>query len=150
LFSTGVPVGNVGPGVDPLATVVIPANTLTVNGDRLRFRAALFLDAALFDFNGFVFSYGGAALFTRPTTQATVSRVYVEGDIIRTGAATERCDISALFEDNGGGVSKIQGNIALPAANNAAANTFLVTGETAGALNDQVVLHTLTIDVWPV
>lgn len=153
LHSTGIAVGNVGGGIDTLASVNVPANTLDSLGDRLRWRAVLALNTNLFDFCGFTFSYGGVTILTKPTTSGIDAGVVCEGEIIRTAAANQRSTASGIITDNVGfGTYAGQDDVAvtglLLGLNNAAAHLFEVIGESSGAVQ-QVVLESLTIDVFP-
>lgn len=143
LHSTAVPVGNVGPGIDTLANVNVPANTLNATGDRLRFRAMITL-AAVVENNGFTFSYGGTPFFAFPLVAPVVESVIVCGEIIRTGVLTQ----VAIVDETGTSIFAVLRTDL--AEDNTVANAFLVTGESGGAgETNAVVLESLTIDVLP-
>lgn len=144
LHSTAAPVGNVGPGVDTLANVNVPASTLAGTGDRLRFRAMLTLDAAA-ENNGFTFSYGGTPFVSFPAAAPVDATIIVEGEIIRTAAATQ----AAITERSGTGPAIVVARTDM-AEDNTVANAFLITGQSGGAgETNAVVLESLTIDVLP-
>lgn len=145
LHSSAVAVGNVGPGVDTLASVSVPGNTLGATGDRLVFRAMLTLNATA-ENNGFVFSYGGTTFFSVPLAALVDANFVVEGEIIRTAAATQSSTVTGL-KSIGPTIEIVRTNMA---EDNTVLNIFLVTGESGGAgETNAVVLESLTIDVRP-
>jgi hypothetical protein len=90
-------VGNVGSGEDDLMTYSVPAGALSVDGDRLEFEMAV-------QFNGAntktLKAYFGSSLIWSGTTGTSVAFITLKGVITRTGATTQRANISYAFNWN--------------------------------------------------
>lgn len=89
-------VGNVGIGEDDLITYSVPANTLATNGDYISFRCSGTIANSInakrlrVKFGATTIMDTGAAGFPISTAIQWV----LEGEIIRTGAATQKCNAS--------------------------------------------------------
>lgn len=87
-------VGNITTGEDDLMTYTIPANTMPVNGDRITFRASGTI-ANNVNAKRLRVKYGGTTIMDTGAAGIPVSAAIqwvVEGEIIRTGAATQKCN----------------------------------------------------------
>lgn len=143
LHSSATPVGNVGPGVDVLANVNVPAATLAATGDRLHFRAVFTLVAVAEDID-LAASYGGTPFYASTELAPIAGTLVLEGDIIRTGAMTQ---VALAEQVSSLGISMTRTNMA---EDNGGANVFLITGQSGGAgETGAAVLESLTIDVLP-
>lgn len=91
LTVNSTPVGNVGAGEDNLITYSVPANTLLVNAQYLRFEMAGTFAASANDKRIRVY-FGSTLLFDTGVLAITDAGDWaVRGTIMRTGAATQRC-----------------------------------------------------------
>ena len=152
------PVGNVGAGTDNLMSFSVPANTLAQNGDSF----SAFMEGTLSAQDGgagdqrtLTWSYGGNTVDTRITQGVNaICRYQIEVNIFRKAASgvgstyfTSRWDawnsttaaaVITTFEVNG-----------LMTIDHTAANTFLMTGASTDAVNNDVVQNVLRMVKYP-
>ena len=138
-----------GGALTTLLSFVVPGGLLAANGDRLRWRAMLDFNAALFDFQGLDITYGGVTFAFWLPVAALICGVALEGEIIRTGAATQRATSTVTVGVNPSLVTEVQPQRADLAANNAANQTFAVVASSTGALANETILRSLTADYMP-
>lgn len=86
--------GNVGTGEDTLQTYTVPAATLSVNGHTIRFTASGTI-ASTVNAKRIRVKFGATTLFDTGAAGIPISAAFnwtIEGEIIRTGAATQKCN----------------------------------------------------------
>ena len=89
-------VGNVTTGEDDLITYSIPANTMGTNGDYISFRASGTIANSI-NAKRLRVKYGGTTVMDTGAAGIPISAAIqwvVEGEIIRTGATTQKCNAS--------------------------------------------------------
>lgn len=141
LYVTTTQTGNVGIGEDVLASYVVPASTLAVNGQSLWFEASgSFANSANTVTLRVRFGTSGTNLVVSRIDTATGKTWELRGRIFRTGAATQK----------GHGRITLDGSVASTANVATGLNqtlsgsvTFEITGE--GTSNNDLVLETLVV-----
>jgi hypothetical protein len=91
--------GNVGAGVDTLQYYQVPANALAVNGDALTFTCAGTFGGSL-NTKAITVLVGATTVFDTGALAITASGHWVlKGSITRTGAATQKCEVTLTTSD---------------------------------------------------
>lgn len=139
---------NVGSGVDTLQTYSVPANTLAANGDAIAFRfSGVFADTA--NAKQIVLKFGATTIVETRNDTAYGSGGptwwRLVGTIIRTGAATQKCEAVFTFDgfDNTGPIVRY----VAAAETLSGAVTLLLTGE--GVDNNDIVKEIFTLQYEP-
>jgi hypothetical protein len=140
LYVTAVTVGQVGAGPDTLATYSVPANTLAVNNQSLWWRAAGTMAGTSCSIP---IKFGATTLITLTGSPVGTGEWWAEGEIYRTGAATQRA-VSHGGVNQGSTDIRFFGNVT-PAETLSGAVTFLITGTSSSNNNNDTVLSTLKI-----
>jgi hypothetical protein len=138
-------VGNVTTGEDNLMTYSVPANTLSTNGDTLRFYASGTFTANANSKQLKVY-FGSTAVSPPLDTTTNAIDWSVTGEIIRTGATTQKMWVSFTSWDGTASVTFV--DYVTPAETLSGAVTFKLTGE--GTSTDDIKQETLTVDWLPV
>lgn len=136
-------VGNIGVGEDDLMTYTLPGGTLAVNGERLEFEMS-FACAA----NGnskTIKIYFGATSYTFPAFTTSGTFVVARGTVVRTGAATQRFDLTVISDN--GSVQVVGATYLTPTATLSSNVTIKATG-TATTDND-IIQKVLTVKFIP-
>lgn len=139
LYQTVVPVANSGTGVTTLASFSVPAGLLAVNGDKLHVRV-WGSQAANANSKTKILKFGATTIVTRNESTNTHIAWLIEGDIFRTGAATQ---VTGGFWE--GVLSGMQTLTTTPAETLANSIAITLTGQSGTASND---ITMLTFEVW--
>ncbi len=142
--STSTQVGNVGAGEDTLWTTTVKGNTLTQNGQVLRFRAfgTIANTAATKEIRVRFGSGGTNLVFDSGADFANAATDwYLDGYIIRSGAATQKGG-GMLITSVAGDEAKADNGLALDQTLSGDV-TFLITGEATN--NDDIVLESASL-----
>lgn len=137
LKSVFATVGNVGAGEDDLQTVPIPAGALSQDGDYIEFTMAFSIAG-----NGTLKVYFGAQQLFSFSALASDAVYRVTGQVVRTGAATQR----ATFELKGGATVSVVG-YQLPTETLSGAVTLKATYE--GTSNNDGTQTLTTVKYFP-
>lgn len=139
VFTSSTATGNVGTGEDDLISATLAAATLATNNGSLRFRA-VYKTAANANNKQIKKKFGCTTIYDSGVVAANDQRLELEGDIIRTGAATQIANVRATA--SGGFSNTVQ--TSAPTETLSGAITFKSTGE--GTDNDDV--QQLSLKVW--
>lgn len=142
LYVTVGAFGQVGGGPDTLASYSVPANTLAVNNQSIWWRAAGTISTSATS-GVIVIKFGATTLLTINASPVSGGEWWAEGEIYRTGAATQRA-VSHGYCQQGSTDARAHGNVT-PAETLSGAVTLAVTGNSSSAANNDTVLHTLKI-----
>jgi hypothetical protein len=142
LYVTVGAFGQVGAGPDTLASYSVPVNTLNANNQSLWWRAAGTI-ATTATSGTIVIKFGATTLLTINASPASGGQWWAEGQIYRTGAATQRA-VSHGGCNQGSTTPQYFGDVT-PAETLSGAVTFAITGDSTSAANNDTVLHSLKI-----
>ena len=120
--------GNVGVGEDDLITYSVAGNTLAANGDAIRFRASGTIANSI-NAKRLRVKFGGTTILDTGAAGFPISAAIqwvLEGEIIRTGAATQKC--SANLSTNNASLASYVG-YSTAAETLSGAVTLKLTGE---------------------
>lgn len=138
-------VGNVGGGEDDLMTYPVPGGTLSADGDYIEFEMEVQFTGA--DTKTLKVYFGATNLISTASNGTSVGFWTIKGRIVRTGATTQRADVSwttssatyAYGSEYSTPAETLSGNVTLKA-------TGTVGG---GSSNDEIVQHMMTVRYHP-
>lgn len=137
LYEDHVPAGQVGAGFDILATYTIPANTLAVNGQSIKWEAHGHFESVGETCTAKI-EFGATTITT--ITGALNGGWHAEGRIFRVGATSQIATSWSLF--NGGAVLASTDN---PAETLSGAIVLKVSGDSTADQNNDVVCDTFIV-----
>lgn len=143
LSSNTTTVGNVGVGEDDLMTYSVPASTLSVNQQKIHFRASGTIANSI-NAKRLRVKFGGTTVLDTGAAGIPISAAIqwvLEGEVIRTGAATQKCNAN-LSTNNATLASYVGYSTAAETLSGAV--TLKLTGE-AVADND-IVQETMVVE----
>lgn len=123
IYSNVTTVGNVGTGEDNLMSFTVPASQLAADKDSITFSGIYKVVSGVTETLRIYF--GSTKIFELAVSPIGLSRLNVRGEIIRTGATTQRSIVSLETE----GSSFVNTQYATPAETLSSTVTFKSTGE---------------------
>ena len=145
LFVGTTTVGNVDTGEDNLSSYAVPSAALNANGDSIRFSAAGSIAGGATT-KTLKVKFGGTTILTISQVAGTAGSWTVDGWVIRTGAATQKC--YAAFHTSSTGTAVASASYTTAAETLANSITLQFTGESS-ATTDDVVQEALTVEWVP-
>lgn len=136
-------VGNIGGGEDNLMTYSVPANTLATNGDTLHFHVSGSLASAGTHVKEVIVYFGATKIVDSGALAVGTFDWEAEGDITRTGAATQIA--TARFNY---GATLVAVTVSVPGETLSGAVTFKCTGTVTGVASDNDIIQKFEIVEW--
>lgn len=138
-------IGNVGTGEDDLMTYSVPANTLNTNGHAITFKATGTI-ANNANAKQVKVYFGSDQIFATGALPTSVASEFViTGEIIRTGAATQKASVEIRYE--GGSYSGPACDLTSPTRTLSSANILKLTGEAVS--NNDIVQNSMRVRFEP-
>lgn len=141
-------VGNITTGEDNLMTYSVPANVLATNGDTIRFYASGIFAATVNSKQLRVY-FGSTVILVPASDPGTAQDIewVIDGEIIRTGSATQKAWVRFQSQNVAIGTSINYLETTAPTETLSGAVTLKITGEATAT--DDIKQETLTVDWLP-